>query len=147
MALADLLRTFWTSHDPTQGMGQGNDMGTQYRSAIYPTTQKQLELAEASATAYGAALAAAGRSGEITTEIKMSENGEPVKFYYAEDYHQQVRALHCVCACVCASHSLSVCACMCACVRVSPWCERRRGGAGARLQCAVDIATHSGLSL
>ena len=135
MALADLLRTFWTSHDPTQGMGQGNDMGTQYRSAIYPTTQKQLELA------------AAGRSGEITTEIKMGENGEPVKFYYAEDYHQQVRALHCVCACVCASHSLSVCACMCACVRVSPWCERRRGGAGARLQCAVDIATHSGLSL
>eukprot|EP00793_Prasinoderma_coloniale_P004466 PRCOL_00000227-RA len=77
VALADLLRTFWTSHDPTQGMGQGNDMGTQYRSAIYPTTQKQLELAEASATAYGAALAAAGRSGEITTEIKMGENGEP----------------------------------------------------------------------
>jgi len=81
-----LLRTFWESHDPTQGMRQGNDVGTQYRSAIYWTTPAQQKAAEASRDAYANALAKAGR-GAITTEIK--EAGE---FYYAEDYHQQYLA-------------------------------------------------------
>ena len=81
-----LLMTFWESHDPTQGMRQGNDAGTQYRSAIYCTTPDQLRLAEASAETYQQALSKAGR-GAITTEIALA--GE---FYYAEDYHQQYLA-------------------------------------------------------
>jgi peptide-methionine (S)-S-oxide reductase len=81
-----LLKTFWESHDPTQGMRQGNDVGTQYRSAIYTSTPAQKELAEASRKAYEAALKAKGL-GEITTEIK---DAQP--FYYAEDYHQQYLA-------------------------------------------------------
>jgi peptide-methionine (S)-S-oxide reductase len=81
-----LLGTFWESHDPTQGMRQGNDVGTQYRSAIYATTPEQQRLAEASRAAYQKALAAAGR-GAISTELR--EAGE---FYYAEDYHQQYLA-------------------------------------------------------
>jgi peptide-methionine (S)-S-oxide reductase len=81
-----LLKTFWESHDPTQGMRQGNDVGTQYRSAIYWTTPEQRRLAEASRDAYQQALARAGR-GAITTEI--AEAGE---FFYAEDYHQQYLA-------------------------------------------------------
>jgi peptide-methionine (S)-S-oxide reductase len=86
VSYADLLRTFWENHDPTQGMRQGNDVGTQYRSAIYTTTKAQREAAEASREQYQAALAKAGR-GRITTEIA----DEPA-FYYAEDYHQQYLA-------------------------------------------------------
>ena len=78
-----LLKTFWESHDPTQGMRQGNDVGTQYRSAIYVTTPEQKRLAEASRDAYQRALAAAGK-GAVTTEIR-----DAPAFYYAEDYHQQ----------------------------------------------------------
>jgi peptide-methionine (S)-S-oxide reductase len=81
-----LLKIFWESHDPTQGMRQGNDVGTQYRSAIYPTTEAQREAAEASRATYGQKLAQAGY-GPITTEILPSEG-----FYPAEDYHQQYLA-------------------------------------------------------
>jgi peptide-methionine (S)-S-oxide reductase len=81
-----LLKTFWESHDPTQGMRQGNDVGTQYRSAIYATTPEQKRLAQASRDAYQQALAAAGR-GAVTTEIR-----DAPAFYYAEDYHQQYLA-------------------------------------------------------
>ena len=80
---ATLLKTFWENHDPTQGMRQGNDVGTQYRSAIYWTTEGQREQALASREAYQETLRAAGY-GEITTEI-----AEAGPFYYAEDYHQQ----------------------------------------------------------
>jgi peptide-methionine (S)-S-oxide reductase len=79
----DLLRVFWESHDPTQGMRQGNDAGTQYRSAIYTYGEEQRKKAEASRDAYQKALAAAGH-GAITTEIR-----EAPELYYAEDYHQQ----------------------------------------------------------
>jgi peptide-methionine (S)-S-oxide reductase len=79
----ELLRLFWESHDPTQGMRQGNDVGTQYRSVILYSSEAQKSAAEASRAAYGQRLRAAGM-GEITTEI------EPAgPFYYAEDYHQQ----------------------------------------------------------
>jgi peptide-methionine (S)-S-oxide reductase len=78
-----LLKVFWESHDPTQGMRQGNDVGTQYRSAIYTATPEQRRLAEASRDAYQRTLAEAGY-GRITTEI--ADAGE---FYYAEGYHQQ----------------------------------------------------------
>ena len=81
-----LLGLFWESHDPTQGMRQGNDVGSQYRSAIYTYGESQRRVAEASRTAYQRALQAS-RLGEITTEI--SKAGE---FYYAEDYHQQYLA-------------------------------------------------------
>ena len=81
-----LLKIFWESHDPTQGMRQGNDVGTQYRSAIYPTTDAQREAAERSREAYAERLAQAGY-GAITTEIVPA--GE---FYPAEDYHQQYLA-------------------------------------------------------
>jgi peptide-methionine (S)-S-oxide reductase len=81
-----ILRAFWEAHDPTQGMRQGNDVGTQYRSAIYTTTPEQAAVAAASRDAYQAALTAAGR-GEITTEI-----AEASDFFYAEDYHQQYLA-------------------------------------------------------
>ena len=79
----DLLKVFWEGHDPTQGMRQGNDVGTQYRSAVYTFSDAQREAAEASRGRYQEALNAAGR-GEITTEI-----AEAGPFYYAEDYHQQ----------------------------------------------------------
>ena len=82
----ELLRVFWESHDPTQGMRQGNDIGTQYRSAIYPFNEAQRAAAEASLRDYGAALHGAGR-GRITTEIV-----DAPMFYYAEDYHQQYLA-------------------------------------------------------
>ncbi len=82
-----LLKAFWESHDPTQGMRQGNDVGTQYRSAIYTTTPEQRRLAEASRERYQRALAAAGHAATITTEIK-----DAAPFYYAEDYHQQYLA-------------------------------------------------------
>jgi peptide-methionine (S)-S-oxide reductase len=81
-----LLRTFWESHDPTQGMRQGNDVGTQYRSAIYVTNPGQRELAEAGKRAYQALLTARG-FGSITTEIRAAP-----PFFYAEDYHQQYLA-------------------------------------------------------
>ena len=82
----DLLRVFWESHDPTQGLRQGNDVGTQYRSAIYWRDESQRRAAEASREAYQMALRAAGHR-EITTEIAP----EP-PYYYAEDYHQQYLA-------------------------------------------------------
>lgn len=86
VSFAALLRIFWESHDPTQGMRQGNDVGTTYRSAIYTTTAQQLDAATASREAYQAALGSAGRS-KITTEIH--EAGE---FYFAEEDHQQYLA-------------------------------------------------------
>jgi len=82
----DLLRVFWESHDPTQGMRQGNDVGTQYRSAIYVHSQAQKRAAEAARDAYGRALAAEGM-GPIGTEIR-----EAPPFYFAEEYHQQYLA-------------------------------------------------------
>jgi len=86
LALEALLATFWESHDPTQGMRQGNDVGTQYRSAIFTHNDAQLAAAEASRDAYADALAAR-RFGAITTEVR------PLPaFYYAEDYHQQYLA-------------------------------------------------------
>jgi peptide-methionine (S)-S-oxide reductase len=81
-----LLKVFWESHDPTQGMRQGNDVGTQYRSGIYYSGAAQRRVAEASRAAFQARLSAAGY-GEITTEI----NPAP-EFYYAEEYHQQYLA-------------------------------------------------------
>jgi peptide-methionine (S)-S-oxide reductase len=78
-----LLKVFWENHDPTQGMRQGNDVGTQYRSAIYTTTDEQLAEAEASREAFEPVVRAAGH-GEITTEI-----GKLGTYYFAEDYHQQ----------------------------------------------------------
>jgi peptide-methionine (S)-S-oxide reductase len=81
-----LLATFWEAHDPTQGMRQGNDVGTQYRSGIYACSPAQMQAALASRDAYQAALVAAGR-GRITTEIL-----EAPEFYYAEHYHQQYLA-------------------------------------------------------
>src|SRR5213079_1225585 len=82
----ELLKAFWESHDPTQGMRQGNDAGTQYRSAIYVSDPTQRESAEGSQRAYQARLTAAGR-GAITTEIR-----DAPEFFYAEDYHQQYLA-------------------------------------------------------
>ncbi|WP_371053404.1 peptide-methionine (S)-S-oxide reductase MsrA [Rhodococcus gordoniae] len=81
-----ILQQFWENHDPTQGMRQGNDHGTQYRSAIYTYDETQIEVAEATAEAFGKRLADAGY-GEITTEI-----APLTQFYYAEDYHQQYLA-------------------------------------------------------
>lgn len=79
----DLLKVFWESHDPTQGMRQGNDLGTQYRSAIYTETEAQLEAAERSRALYQERLVKAGY-GEITSELRAG-----VELYYAEAYHQQ----------------------------------------------------------
>lgn len=86
MAFDTLLKTFWESHDPTQGMRQGNDVGTQYRSGIYTTTAAQKAAAIASEEAYQARLNAAGY-GAISTEII-----DAPPFYFAEDYHQQYLA-------------------------------------------------------
>ena len=86
IAFDELLKVFWEAHDPTQGMRQGNDVGTQYRSAIYVGSPEQLRTAEASRERYGEALRASGH-GEITTEI-----AEAGPFFYAEDYHQQYLA-------------------------------------------------------
>jgi peptide-methionine (S)-S-oxide reductase len=83
ISYGELLRIFWEGHDPTQGMRQGNDRGTQYRSVIYTTDTDQATEALTSRSTYQQALTAAGR-GQITTEIA------PLReFYYAEDYHQQ----------------------------------------------------------
>ena len=81
-----LLKRFWENHNPTQGMRQGNDVGTQYRSAIYAVTPAQRQLAEASKALYEKAIRASGH-GAITTEIL-----DAPPFYYAEDYHQQYLA-------------------------------------------------------
>ena len=81
-----LLRTFWESHDPTQGMRQGNDVGTQYRSGVYVFTPEQRRAAEASKRTFGEALQAKGY-GPVTTEIV-----DAGPFYFAEDYHQQYLA-------------------------------------------------------
>ena len=81
-----LLRLFWENHDPTQGMRQGNDVGTQYRSGIYTFSDEQLSQAKMSRDAYQEVLRSAGY-GDITTEIKPA-----TAFYYAEDYHQQYLA-------------------------------------------------------
>lgn len=86
VSFADLLRMFWENHDPTQGMRQGNDVGSQYRSAIFTTNDAQLQEARASRSAYAERLKAAGYP-EITTDIA---NSGP--FFYAEDYHQQYLA-------------------------------------------------------
>ena len=82
----EILKVFWENHDPTQGMRQGNDTGSQYRSAIYCSSATQRQVAEASRAAYQDRLTAAG-FGRITTEIS-----EAPPFYYAEDYHQQYLA-------------------------------------------------------
>lgn len=85
--LADLLKVFWENHDPTQGMRQGNDTGTQYRSAIYFADADDVAVADQSKTAFQGALNAAGVKSTITTEIKRQDT-----FYFAEDYHQQYLA-------------------------------------------------------
>jgi peptide-methionine (S)-S-oxide reductase len=82
----EVLRIFWENHDPTQGMRQGNDVGTQYRSVIYTTSPEQRRAADASRAAFAERLAAAGY-GRITTEI-----ADAPEFYYAEEYHQQYLA-------------------------------------------------------
>ncbi len=86
VSYAELLKLFWESHDPTQGMRQGNDIGTQYRSGIYVTSASQRQQAEASREAFQQALTARG-FGLITTEIV-----DDPAFYYAEEYHQQYLA-------------------------------------------------------
>jgi len=85
-SLDAMLRVFWENHDPTQGMRQGNDVGTQYRSAIYTTTTEQVKAVEESRAMFGGRLKDASY-GEITTEIAPAPT-----FYYAEDYHQQYLA-------------------------------------------------------
>lgn len=86
ISYSQLLTTFWESHDPTQGMRQGNDVGSQYRSGIYCCTEQQREQAELSREQFGQALRAAGFA-DISTEIIVAP-----QFYYAEDYHQQYLA-------------------------------------------------------
>jgi peptide-methionine (S)-S-oxide reductase len=86
IGFGEILKVFWESHDPTQGMRQGNDIGTQYRSGIYASTPEHIQLAQASRNQYQAELDNAGY-GKITTEIV-----EMPEFYYAEDYHQQYLA-------------------------------------------------------
>jgi peptide-methionine (S)-S-oxide reductase len=87
LSLSDLLRVFWENHDPTQGMRQGNDTGTQYRSAIYVNTPADLEQAEQSKESYQQALKQGGVSASITTEIRQLSD-----FFFSEDYHQQYLA-------------------------------------------------------
>jgi len=87
VSLESLLRVFWENHDPTQGMRQGNDTGTQYRSAIYVNSAEDLRLAETTRDAYQNALKQGGVSASITTEIRELDT-----FYFAEDYHQQYLA-------------------------------------------------------
>lgn len=86
LTLEELLRVFWEAHNPTQGMRQGNDTGTQYRSAIYATSEQQLVQVKASMEQYQQALQRAGL-GRITTEVRIAG-----PFYYAEEYHQQYLA-------------------------------------------------------
>lgn len=86
VSYGELLKMFWENHDPTQGMRQGNDVGTQYRSGLYVTSSEQKAAAQESLEAYGSALAAKG-VGRITTEIV-----DAPPYYYAEEYHQQYLA-------------------------------------------------------
>lgn len=86
-SLSAILKVFWENHDPTQGMRQGNDTGTQYRSAVYVTSEEDLQLVEASRQAFQQALREAGVTRAITTETRAG-----VEFFYAEDYHQQYLA-------------------------------------------------------
>jgi len=86
VSVETLLKVFWEGHDPTQGMRQGNDVGTQYRSGIYTFSDAQRDIVSVSYEQFGEALAAAGHSG-ITTQVI-----EAPEFYYAEDYHQQYLA-------------------------------------------------------
>jgi len=86
VSYADLLKEFWEAHNPTQGMRQGNDSGTQYRSGIYATSDDQKNLAETSRNSFGKVLLKAG-FGPVTTEVL-----DAPEFYYAEDYHQQYLA-------------------------------------------------------
>jgi len=93
ISFVDILRWFWESHDPTQGMRQGNDRGTQYRSGLYYFDDEQRQLMEASKEAYEKALAKAGKGcGKVTTEIANAADFPDQVFYYAEDYHQQYLA-------------------------------------------------------
>lgn len=101
--VTELLRTFWTLHDPTQGFRQGNDVGTQYRSAIYTSTPAQREAALATREVYAPELARHGY-GDITTEIRPAAEAGP--FWYAEEYHQQY--LHKVPGGYCPVHSTGV---------------------------------------
>jgi len=87
ISLQDLFKVFWEHHDPTQGMRQGNDTGTQYRSAIYLAGAEEVAAAEASKQAYQEALRTAGIKATITTEIRRLD-----QFYFAEEYHQQYLA-------------------------------------------------------
>ncbi len=87
ISFEEVLRSFWQGHDPTQGMRQGNDVGTQYRSGVYTTSDAQQAVALESRERYGEALARAGQPGEITTEILPAGD-----FFYAEPYHQQYLA-------------------------------------------------------
>jgi len=86
ISLPQLLKIFWENHNPTQGMRQGNDVGSQYRSTIYVDTEQEKQVAEESLVSYQQALSSHGLGG-ITTEIKTGQ-----VFYYAEDYHQQYLA-------------------------------------------------------
>jgi len=88
VAYADLVKRFFEVHDPTQGMRQGNDVGTQYRSAIYATTPEQEQTARDLTKEYGEELARRGFD-PITTEIEVVDDADPTTYYYAEDYHQQ----------------------------------------------------------
>jgi peptide-methionine (S)-S-oxide reductase len=90
-SLEEMLRLFWEGHDPTQGMRQGNDVGTQYRSAIYWRDEVQRAAVEGSRDTYQRMLTQAGH-GEITTEIAQIDQDAAHRFYYAEDYHQQYLA-------------------------------------------------------
>lgn len=87
ITLVQLLKTFWERHDPTQGMRQGNDVGTQYRSALYLTSPDDIKTAKETANTYQQALKKIGNTATITTEIE-----ELKEFYYAEEYHQQYLA-------------------------------------------------------
>jgi peptide-methionine (S)-S-oxide reductase len=86
VTIEELLKVFWEAHDPTQGMRQGNDVGTQYRSAFYYTTPEQKEAFEASRASYQDVLTR-HRFGDITTELRSADDAG--EFYYAEEYHQQ----------------------------------------------------------
>jgi peptide-methionine (S)-S-oxide reductase len=87
ISLNQVLKIFWENHNPTQGMRQGNDTGTQYRSAIFAAAPEDLAIAEQSRDAYQAALKAEGQPASITTEVRLLD-----RFFYAEDYHQQYLA-------------------------------------------------------
>jgi peptide-methionine (S)-S-oxide reductase len=103
ISVTQLLRTFWESHDPTQGYRQGNDVGTQYRSAVYWTTPQQEAAYRATREAFGTSLSE-HRFGEITTDGRAASEAGP--FHYAEDYHQQY--LHKVPHGYCPSHGTGV---------------------------------------